>query len=210
MCHTEKKESHWLDIFANFRNGAFLTEIIREAEPFIREPKWISPVHDDQYRRYHTYDLKEIRRGEGPFLDGEGPLWDGICKDESSRKILFVRELSSPSQICGDGGELSSEEKAAMEKVFRQLNCEGDLESWFHEYYPLASELTHVGLVGDPFNSLLERGYRCELILLNLIDDYLGTPTSGEDWDEFYKTMNSKMFGERGLPYVIFPIAFQI
>ena len=55
MTRTEGNVNQWVEIFANFRKGSVLTEIIKEEEPFIREPYWLSPLFEEGYRRYHTF-----------------------------------------------------------------------------------------------------------------------------------------------------------
>lgn len=199
----------WLDTFANFRKGSLLTEIIKLEDPYIREPYWISPLYDDDYRLYHTFDLEGITRGEFP-LAGDGPLWDGVCKDDVSRKYLFVRALDTPNQLKGGCPDISQTEKEQMAKVFKMLNLDGDLESWYTKYYPVARDLTWTMLTGDPMAQYLERGYRTELIYLTVIDNFYGNPTSVEEWDAFYNQMIDEMFGPRGIPYVIFTVPFQV
>lgn len=208
----EKKSScvKWLEIFSNFRNGSVMTEIIKNEEPFIREPYWFSPLYRDDFRLYRTFEIEGIKKPADYPLEGDGTLWDGICKDDVARKFLFIRAVDSPEDLKGSCGDISAEEKAAMEKVFRMLNLDGDINSWFDEYYPVAKELTEVALVGDPLSGALERGYRAELLILNLIGNFLGDQTTKEEWDAFLKEMIDKMFGPRGIPYVVFTIPFEV
>lgn len=210
MCKTDHNGNHWLEVFANFRKGTILTEIIKDEEPFIREPYWLSPLHNENYRCYHTFELEGISRGEGFPFEGEGPLWDGVCKDDVSRKYLFVRAVDSPDALRGSAGNLTPVEKDGMERAYQMLNLDGNIESWFNEYYPVAKELTYAALLSDPGSKCLERGYRCELVILNLIHNYFGTQTAKEEWDDFYKEMIQKMFGQRGIPYFMFGVNFEV
>jgi hypothetical protein len=56
----------------------------------------------------------------------------------------------------------------------------------------------------------MEKGFRGELIFMNIIDNYLGVKTTQEQWDVFYKEMIAKMFGARGLPYVVFSVDLKV
>ena len=210
MTRTEGNVNQWVEIFANFRKGSVLTEIIKEEEPFIREPYWLSPLFEEDYRRYHTFEIEGISRGEQFPFEGDGPLWDGVCKDDISRKYLFMRVVDSPDALTGSAENLSQEEKAGMEQAYRMLNLDGDFESWYKEYYPVAKELTYAALLSDPMGKHLDRGYRCELIILNLINNYFGTKTTKEEWDAFYEEMILKMFGKRGIPYFVFTVDFEV
>ncbi|KAF5028501.1 hypothetical protein DSECCO2_658370 [anaerobic digester metagenome] len=200
----------WLKVFANFRNGVALTEIIKMEESFIKDPHWLSPLHGEEYRLYHSFEREEISRAEDFPFTGEGPLWDGICKDDASRKILFVMGQDTPEALKGNGGDIPEPEKAAIANVFKMLRLDGDLDAWYHEYYPAARALAFVTMLSSPFGHCMERGYRGELILMNIVDNYLGVKTSAAQWDAFYKEMIAKMFGERGLPYGIFTVDLQV
>ncbi|MBQ6809853.1 MAG: hypothetical protein IJO94_00435, partial [Firmicutes bacterium] len=154
-----------------------------------------------------------ITNGDNFPLKGEGPLWDGVCKDESSRKFLFVRVVDSPEDLKGSCPEdFSEEEKEGVKQAFRMLNLgsEVDIDVWFNEYFPVAKELTYAALLSDPFGRYLDRGYRCELILLSLIGNYRNVETSKEEWDAFYKEMVAKMFGDRGMPFFVFSVDFEV
>lgn len=202
----------WLKVFANFRNGVALTEIIKMEESFIKEPHWLSPLHGEEYRFYHSFELAGICRGEEfPFTD-EGPLWDGICKDDASRKFLFVMAQDTPEALKGDCGDIPEREKAAVANVFKMLHLEadGDLNAWYHEYYPAARALAFVTMLSNPFGHCMEKGFRGELIFMNIVDNYLGVKTTQEQWDVFYKEMIAKMFGARGLPYVVFSVDLKV
>ena len=74
----------------------------------------------------------------------------------------------------------------------------------------MAKELTYAALLSDPMGKHLDRGYRCELIILNLINNYFGTKTTKEEWDAFYEEMILKMFGKRGIPYFVFTVDFEV
>lgn len=210
MRHTDENINRWLNIFANFRGGSVLTQMIKEKEPFIREPYWLSPRYDEDYRRYHTFEIEGISRGEGFPFDGEGPLWDGVCKDDASRKYLFVRAVDSPEALKGGAENLSDVELEGMKRAYQMLNLNADFESWHREYYPVAKELTYAALLSDPRGNHLKQGYRCELVILNLIHNYFGVETALEEWDAFYQEMASKMFGDRGLPYFVFGVDFEV
>lgn len=205
--------NYWMEIFANFRKGTILNEIIKAEEPFVKNPYWISPVYADGCRLYHTFEIDGIVNGENFPLKGEGPLWDGVCKDESSRKYLFIRVVDSPEDLKGSCPEdFSEEEREGMKQAFRMLNLSSDvdIDVWFNEYFPVAKELTYAALLSDPFGRYLDRGYRCELILLSLIGNYRNVETSKAEWDAFYKEMVSKMFGDRGMPFFVFSVDFEV
>lgn len=205
--------NYWMEIFANFRKGTILNEIIKAEEPFVKNPYWISPVYADDCRLYHTFEVDGITNGEKFPLKGEGPLWDGVCKDESSRKYLFIRVVDSPEDLKGSCPEdFSEEEREGMKQAFRMLNLGAgvDINTWFNEYFPVAKELTYAALLSDPFGRYLDRGYRCELILLSLIGNYRNVETSKAEWDAFYKEMVSKMFGDRGMPFFVFSVGFEV
>lgn len=200
----------WLKVFANFRGGTVLTEIIKMEESFIKEPRWLSPLHAEEYRRYHSFELEGVSRGkEFPFAD-PGPLWDGICKDDASRKILFVLAQDTPEALKGDGGAISAEEKAAFVQVYKMFRLDGDLDAWYHEYYPAAKALVFVAMLGGAFGGCLENGYRGELVLLNIVDNYLGVKTPQPQWTAFYEELAARMFGTRGLPFGVFSVDLQV
>ncbi len=210
MAERTNNGSEWLNVFANFRGGTVLTEIIKEEEPFIREPYWLSPLHGEGYRLYHTFEIDGITRSDEFPIAGDGPLWDGVCKDDISRKYLFLRAVDTPEALKGDCSDISEEEKACMKQVFRMLNLDGDIESWYHEYYPVARELTYVTLLSDPMGKNMGRGFRAELVILSLVDNYLGEKTAAETWEAFFKEMIDRMFGPRGIPYVVFTVLFSV
>ena len=202
--------NHWLDVFANFRKGGALSEIIKMEESFIKSPYWISPLYHEDYRRYHCFELPGISRSEDFPFDGEGPLWNGICKDDASRKFLFVLAQDDPAVLKGGGGALPEAEREAMARVHRMLNLDSDLDAWFYEYYPLARALTYIALLAPPFGKCTEGGYRAELILLNIVNNYLGAETTPTAWDEFYREMAERMFGARGIPHLLFRVDLEV
>lgn len=210
MSQKEGVCNYWMEIFANFRKGAILTEIIKNEEPFIKDPYWISPVYADDCRLYHTFELSGVTRGEYFPFEGDGPLWDGVCKDDASRKYLFIRVADHPEDLKGSCGDISAEEREGIEKAYKMLNLQGDIDAWFNEYYPVAKELSYAALLSDPMGRHLERGYRCELVILNLINNYRNIETSKEEWDVFYKEMIGKMFGDRGIPFFMFGVDFEV
>ena len=210
MEEAAKKQNHWLEVFANFREGALLTEAIKEKEPFVRSPRWLSPLYAEGYRCYRTFETEGLCAPPSFPLPGKAPLWDGICLDEVTRKYLFVRAVDSPAELKGCWENISAEEKAGVEKAFQMLNLDGDPESWYREYGPFARDLAHVALLSDPAGGYLPRGYRGELIVLNLIRNYCGTMTDKKTWDAFYTELIGKMFGPRGLPYVVFLVDFEL
>lgn len=200
----------WLEVFANFRNGSALTDLIKMEESFIKDPHWLSPLHEEGYRCYHTFELAGITRAaDFPFAD-KGPLWDGVCKDNASRKFLFVMAQDHPEALKGDCGEITEGEKAAVAKVYERLNVNSDLGVWYHEYYPAAKAIAFVTLLGSPFGHCLERGFRSELIFMNLVNNYLGVKTNQAEWDAFYKEMIDQMFGQRGMPHVCFTVDLEV
>lgn len=201
---------HWLEVFANFRKGGALSEIIKMEEAFVKSPYWISPLYHEDYRRYHCFELPGITRAADFSLAGDGPLWNGICKDDASRKFLFVLALDDPAALKGDGGTLPEAEREAMARVHRMLNLDSDLDVWVHEYYPLAKALTYVALLAPPFGNCTERGYRAELILLDIVNNYLGVETSPAAWDGFYREMTEQMFGARGIPHLLFRVDLEV
>ena len=89
MTRTEGNVNQWVEIFANFRKGSVLTEIIKEEEPFIREPYWLSPLFEEDYRRYHTFEIEGISRGEQFPFEGDGPwiqkLYATLCGIQQAR-----------------------------------------------------------------------------------------------------------------------------
>ena len=211
MCQKETACNYWMEIFANFRKGTILTDFIKEEEPFIKEPYWISPVYADGCRLYHTFEIEGISRGNGFPFPGDGPLWDGVCKDDASRKFLLLRVADSPECLKGSCGDISEEEKAGIEKAYKMLNLNDDrMDVWLNEYYPVAKQLSYAALLSDPMGRYLERGYRCEFVILNLINNYRNVMTSKECWDEFYKEMIAKMFGDRGIPFFMFGVNFEV
>ena len=206
----EIKDNYWLEVFANFRDGLVLTENVKEEEPFVRELEWLSPLHEEGYRRYHSFEIEGIRRGEQFAPEGDGPLWDGVAKDVITRKYLFLRATDDPMSLKGDNPEISDAEKECMLKVFKMLNLDGDIETWYHDYYPVARELTYVTLLSDPLAGNLGRGYRCELVLVSFVNNRRGVMTTKEEWQSFYEEMIGKMFGPRGIPYVVFTVYFEV
>lgn len=200
----------WLQVFANFRSGCALSEIIKMEESFIKEPRWISPLYSEGYRLYHSFDLDGINRADDYPFAGEGPLWDGICKDDASRKILFVKAQDTPDALKGDCGGISEQEKTAISSVYKMFNLDGDLDAWYHEYYPAAKAIVFVTMLGSPFGHCMEKGFRGELIFLNIVDNYLGVKTTQAEWDDFYRKMIARMFGSRGLPYVVFTVDLKV
>lgn len=202
--------NHWLEVFANFRKGSALSEIIKLEESFIKTPYWISPLYQENYRRYHTFDLEGIERAEDFPFTNEGPLWDGICKDDASRKYLFVLAQDTPDALQGDCGDISAVEKEGIAKVYQMLNLDADLNAWYHQYYPLAKALAYVTLLATPFGHCMDRGYRGELILMNIVNNFLGVETTQAKWDDFYREMSTKMFGARGLPYIVFIVDLEV
>lgn len=208
MAENMEKRNHWLEVFANFREGALLIEAIKAKEPFVRSPQWISPLYSDGYRCYRTFEIEGLCPPLSFPLPGKAPLWDGVCFDKTSGKYLFVRIADSPAELRGCCENISVREKAAMEKAFGMLNLNGDPESWYREYYPFARDLTHVTLLSDPAGGYLPQGCRGELVILNQIRNYCGAMTGKETWDDFYTEMSERMFGPRGLPYVVFLVDF--
>lgn len=203
--------NYWMEIFANFRKGAVLNEVIKARETFIKSPYWVSPVYADGCRRYHTFELEEFTNKKSFPLKGDGPLWDGVCKDEASRKYLFVHVVDSPTDLkgrCPQG--MSEDEREGILQAYRMLNIQADSSSWFCEYFPVAKELSYVALLSDPRGGYLERGYRCELVLLSLIGNYRNVETTAEEWDAFYREMGEEMFGDRGIPFFIVPAYFEV
>lgn len=203
--------NYWMEIFANFRKGAVLNEVIKEKEAFIKSPRWISPVYADGCRRYHTFELDGLNNGEAFPLKGEGPLWDGVCKDDASRKYLFIHVVDSPADLKGKcPDDMSEEEKDGILRAYRMLNITVDSDCWFYEYFPVAKELSYAALLSDPRGGYLERGYRCELVLLSLVGNYRNVETTAAEWNVFYEEIARKMFGDRGIPFFMIPVCFEV
>lgn len=203
--------NYWMEIFANFRKGAVLNEVIKTKEPFIREPRWISPIYADDCRLYRAFDLDGFAHKEDFPLQGQEPIWDGICKDEASRKYLFVHTVDSPKELMGASPDTMTEgDREGFLRAARMLNLSGNIENWFRDYYPLAKELSYVALLSDPTGRHMERGYRCELVLLSLVGNYRNVETTREEWEAFYQRLGEEMFGDRGMPFFVVPVCFEV
>jgi hypothetical protein len=210
MDQEKEQVTHWLKVFANFRNGSALSDIIKMEESFIKDPYWLSPLYQDGYRRYHTFELDGVIKAEDFPFAGDGPLWDGICKDNASRKLLFVMAQDNPEVLKGDCGDISAEEEAAVAKVYEMLHLDSNLDIWYHEFYPVAKAIAFVTLLGSPFGHCLEQGFRSELIFMNIVNNFLGVKTTQAEWNHFYDELIGKMFGQRGMPYVSFTVNFEV
>ena len=201
----------WLNILANFRKGELLLDIVKETEPFLRYPKVFSPLAENSYRRYTTFEIPGIQKLPSTFRGVEEFPWDGVLIDQSTRKFLLLAAFSSPEEITAGNGCSDMETEALIRDAFSAYRSKGDVSCWLTDYFRIAFPMALVQSLNDPCNGCLEGGYRAELFLLFLADDYTSTPVSIGSWEEFEREMWQRMMGEEGqAPRAVFPSVFSV
>ena len=103
------------------------------------------------------------------------------------------------------------ETEALIRDAFSAYRSKGDVSCWLTDYFRIAFPVALVQSLNDPCNGCLEGGYRAELFLLFLADDYTSTPVSIGSWEEFEREMWQRMMGEEGqAPRAVFPSVFSV
>ncbi len=207
----EQGTTYWLNMLANFRKGELLLQTIKEKEAFLRYPQVLSPLSVEDYRRLTSFEVPGTVAPSKSFWDGDEILWDSIILDKATRKYVFVSAFSAPEEIMSDCPHQWDKARDLVKEMFSVYRAEGEVEHWLQGYFDIAARMALIQYFNDPRNDALERGYRAELFLLFLADDYTAVPYSTAQWREYEETMWRRMMGkEDNLPRSVFTSIFSV
>ncbi|MEG0874832.1 MAG: hypothetical protein RSB05_06105 [Clostridiales bacterium] len=181
----EYGKEYWFNVLTNFRKGELLISAITEQDQFIWNPVVIAPLAKDDYKRMGTFDVPQISRGEGNFWYDDGPLWDGVLVDESTRKVIFLYAFCYPKDVMGKKCPEDSQIKEDLkEKIIKRHKVE-DTAPWLEDYYALTEKLLFIEALNEPKNQCLGDGWRSQAVILNFTDEdgYMAAPE--QEWGDF-------------------------
>lgn len=185
----EYGKEQWLNIVANFRKGELLKEATCGQEQFLRSPVVVSPLAKDGYKKLTTKELPHILPTVPSIWD---ITWDGVLVDESTGKVVLLTAYCRPGDI--EAACLDPERKKILAELIAKWYKTSPREPWLDSYYGIAQRLLALKELNSFADPCFEKGWRCEIFVLNFTDEDGVTAATQDEWGKYYDEAWNSLF----------------
>ena len=157
---------------------------------------WLSPLESDLYKEYQLNSPvikaelginSPLYQSAFDFWPTNQPMWDGLAlSDKSGTLYLFEAKAHTkePKTECKGEGEGRRHIIQTMTGIHEKYFSKGVFDKWMTGQYQLANRLTFLQKMKD----MKRPEYpNVKLIFISFINDYTLTPTSKDEWKDYYQ-----------------------
>ena len=144
-------------------NPGYLNRLILQSSPSLveyahKDPKWISPLAENNYKEYRDdkflwpIDQATFYKKLREFWPPGGPQWDALATVEGKSGVngvilaeakANIPELGSPVYACRAEGQSRDKIENSLDTVKKALGAKLDAD-WMGDYYQYANRLAHL------------------------------------------------------------------